>query len=103
MAGRLLAWVRPGDTVSRFGGDEFTVMVREVEGPDDAADIAERLTEAVRSPVGVEGEEVSLTPSIGVVLAGGGQKPEVLLERADRAMYSAKRRPDTNYEIATGA
>jgi diguanylate cyclase (GGDEF)-like protein len=103
MAGRLLAWVRPGDTVSRFGGDEFTVMVREVEGPGEAADIAERLTEAVRSPVGVEGEEVSLTPSIGVVLAGGGQKPEVLLERADQAMYSAKRRPDTNYEIATGA
>jgi two-component system cell cycle response regulator len=100
MAGRLLAWIRPGDTVSRFGGDEFTVLVREVDGPGEAVQIAERLTEAVRSPVDLEGENVSLTPSIGVVLGDSTQKPEDLLERADKAMYSAKRRADTNYEVA---
>ena len=100
VAGRLLAWVRPGDTVSRFGGDEFTVLVREVEGPADAAEIAERLTEAVREPLSVEGEDLSLTPSIGIALATGIRKPEELLERADASMYSAKRRGDTNYEIA---
>ena len=103
MAGRLLAWVRPGDTVSRFGGDEFTVLVREVGGSEEAAQIAQRLTEAVRAPVGVEGEEISLTPSIGVVLGDSTQKPEDLLERADKAMYSAKRRADTNFEIAAAA
>jgi len=103
MAGRLLAWVRPGDTVSRFGGDEFTVLVREVGGSEEATQIAERLTEAVRAPVGVEGEEISLTPSIGVVLGDSTQKPEDLLERADKAMYSAKRRADTNFEIAAAA
>jgi diguanylate cyclase (GGDEF)-like protein len=103
MAGRLLGWVRPGDTVSRFGGDEFTVLVREVAGSEEAAQIAERLTEAVRSPVSLEGEEVSLTPSIGIALGGSSQKPDDLLDRADKAMYSAKRRSDTTYEIAPAA
>jgi diguanylate cyclase (GGDEF)-like protein len=102
MAGRLLGWVRPGDTVSRFGGDEFTVLVREVASSEEAAQIAERLTEAVRSPVSLEGEEVSLTPSIGIALGDSSEKPEDLLDRADKAMYSAKRRPDINYEIAAG-
>lgn len=103
IAGRLLGWVRPGDTVSRFGGDEFTVLVREVTGPDEATEIAERLTEAVRGPLAIEGEEVSLTPSIGIALGKGIGRPEELIERADQAMYSAKRREDTNYEIATEA
>jgi len=103
MAGRLLGWVRPGDTVSRFGGDEFTVLVREVTASEEAALIAERLTDAVRIPVSLEGEEVSLTPSIGIALGGSSQKPNDLLDRADKAMYSAKRRPDTNYEIAVAA
>src|SRR3954447_1291368 len=100
IAGRLLAWVRPGDTVSRFGGDEFTVLVRAVAGEEEAAQIAERLTDAVRSPLSVEGEDISLTPSIGIALARGIHKPEELIERADKAMYSAKRSSDTNQVIA---
>jgi diguanylate cyclase (GGDEF)-like protein len=103
MAGRLLAWVRPGDTVSRFGGDEFTVLVREVGGSAEAAEIAERLTEAVRAPVSLEGEEVSLMPSIGIALGESIQKPEELIEQADKAMYAAKRSSDTSYEIAGSA
>jgi diguanylate cyclase (GGDEF)-like protein len=100
IAARLLAWVRPGDTVSRFGGDEFTVLVRGVRGEEEAARIAERLTEAVRSPLSIEGEEISLIPSIGVALGRGIRRPEEMIDRADRAMYSAKRRDDTNYEIS---
>jgi diguanylate cyclase (GGDEF)-like protein len=100
IAGRLLAWVRPGDTVSRFGGDEFTVLVREVEGEDDVVRIAERLTEAVCEPLSVDGEEISLAPSIGIALARGIRKPEEMIDRADRAMYAAKRRDDTHFQIA---
>lgn len=90
VAGRLLAWVRPGDVVSRFGGDEFMALVRDV-GEDVAIRIAERLADAVREPISLEGETVSVTTSIGIALAGGCAKSEELIERADQAMYAAKR------------
>ena len=89
--------------MSRFGGDEFTVLVREVSGTGGGRRIAERLTEAVRSPLSVEGEEVSLTPSIGVALDRGIRKPEELIERADKAMYcgQAARATPTTRSSAT--
>jgi diguanylate cyclase (GGDEF)-like protein len=100
VAGRLLAWVRPGDVVSRFGGDEFAALVRDVKGTEVAARIAERIAEAVREPLSLRGEEVSVTPSIGIALAYAGERPEQLLERADQAMYSAKR-SGVIYQIAS--
>lgn len=101
VASQLLAWVRPGDTVSRFGGDEFTVLVQSVDGPEEAIAIGERLTEAVRSPISVGDEEISLTPSIGIALGEGVRNAEELIERADRAMYAAKRSSERNLELAS--
>jgi two-component system, cell cycle response regulator len=91
VAGRLLAWVRPGDVVSRFGGDEFVALVRDVEGDDVAIRIAERLADAVREPILLEDETVSVAASIGIALTQGREKSDALIERADQAMYTAKR------------
>lgn len=91
VAGRLLAWVRPGDVVSRFGGDEFVGLVRDIEEDDIAIRIAKRLADAVREPIPLEGEMVNVTASIGIALAGRHAKSEELIERADQAMYAAKR------------
>jgi diguanylate cyclase (GGDEF)-like protein len=99
VAGRLLAWVRPGDVVSRFGGDEFAALVRDVKGTDVAVRIAKRLAGAVCEPISLRDEEVSVTPSIGIALAHPKEKPEQLIERADQAMYSAKR-SGAVYQIA---
>jgi GGDEF domain-containing protein len=54
----------------------------------------------VRTPVAVAGEEISLTPSIGIALGRSSERPEDVLERADRAMYVAKRHPESNFELA---
>jgi two-component system cell cycle response regulator len=102
VASRLLGWVRPGDVVSRLGGDEFTALVRDVKGTDVAVRIAERLAYAVGEPVTLDGEDVSLTPSIGIALAEEREQADALIARADHAMYSAKR-SGAIYEIAVGA
>jgi diguanylate cyclase (GGDEF)-like protein len=98
----LLAWVRPGDVVSRFGGDEFAALVRDVAETDVAVRIAERLAKAVTEPMSLKGEPIVVTPSIGIALADAAEKPEQLIERADQAMYAAKRAGST-YQIAPQA
>jgi diguanylate cyclase (GGDEF)-like protein len=102
VAGRLLTWVRPGDVVSRFGGDEFVALVRDIDGADVAIGIAERLADAVHAPILLEGKEVSVAPSIGIALSSETVKPEELIELADQAMYAAKR-SGAVYQVATGS
>ena len=80
----------------------FPGPVRDVSGPDVAARIAERLADAVTEPMSLRGEPVVVTPSIGIALAGQAEKPERLIERADEAMYAAKRAGST-YQLAPDA
>ncbi len=85
---RLLGCVRPGDTAARFGGDEFAVLIEDIEGVD-VHQLAERILAALEEPFTVRGKEVFLSGSIGIATGGGGDVD--LLRDADLAMYRAKR------------
>lgn len=86
---RLRAAVRPGDVVSRFGGDEFVVVAGGVGDVAGAVVIAERIRSGVGEPVRVNGRRLSVTVSVGVAV-GPGSSARSLLEQADTALYRAK-------------
>jgi diguanylate cyclase (GGDEF)-like protein/PAS domain S-box-containing protein len=89
-ARRLRAAVPPEDTVARWGGDEFAVLVQSAASAPEIVDIAERLADVIAGePFQVANREISLTASIGVALAGGGALGH-LLRNADVAMSRAK-------------
>jgi diguanylate cyclase (GGDEF)-like protein len=94
VAQRLAACVRQEDTVARLGGDEFVVVL---DGADPAAaDLAaERMTEALRTPILADGHELPIRASIGIADGGTGAEASVLLRQADIAMYAAKNIPGT--------
>jgi diguanylate cyclase (GGDEF)-like protein/PAS domain S-box-containing protein len=91
VASRLTASVRPGDTVARPGGDEFTVVLANVGHIDDVARVAQKIFERFREPFPIAGRDLYITPSIGIALYPFDDRaPEVLLRDADAAMYHAK-------------
>jgi diguanylate cyclase (GGDEF)-like protein/PAS domain S-box-containing protein len=93
VAERLRRAVRPGDTLSRFGGDEFVVLLEGVTSPDDAGQVADRVLDTLREPVTLSGDhEVVPTMSIGMAVSAVGSSRDDLLHDADVAMYEAKER-----------
>jgi len=90
VAERLGATVRRADTVARFGGDEFAVLV-ESEGESGPVDLARRIVRALHLPVAAPGVTIRVGASVGVVVVNDRSVPaEELLRRADVAMYRAK-------------
>ncbi|HEY0403059.1 MAG TPA: EAL domain-containing protein [Blastococcus sp.] len=92
---RLRAAVRPGDTVARFGGDEFAVLCPELTDEDQAGQLAERVVSAVAGPyrLGEGSKEFLVSTSVGVALSERPpQGAEQAMREADTALYEAKRR-----------
>jgi diguanylate cyclase (GGDEF)-like protein len=93
LAVRVQDSVRAGDTVARFGGDEFIVLLDGVTGAQDAAYVAANVLDAVQAPYRLDGHEVSIAASVGVgVYPIDGTSPVELVGSADTAMYREKRR-----------
>ncbi|MEJ2344830.1 MAG: EAL domain-containing protein [Gammaproteobacteria bacterium] len=91
LSGRLRHTLRERDTVARFGGDEFAILLDDVAAAGDVAELAEKLLRAFAEPVAVNGREVFTTASIGIsMFPADGEATGTLLKHADVAMYRAK-------------
>ncbi len=97
---RLESCVRPGDVVSRFGGDEFTILLKNIADCDAVTEIAERLQTRLAEPFFIDSFEVFTSASIGIIMSDvSHDNPESFLRDADTAMYRAKESGKARYEI----
>ncbi len=97
---RLKRCVRGGDTVSRFGGDEFVVLVEQLDDARNAAQVAQKILDALAQPFEISGQMLASGCSIGIAfIPTDGEVLETLLKNADTAMYSAKERGRNNYQF----
>src|SRR5215218_831708 len=99
-AARIQKCLRHLDTVARFGGDEFAVLLDGVEDVNDTIRVAQRLHREITTPINVGGHEVFTSVSIGIALSNTGyERPEDVVRDADTAMYRAKAAGKSRYEI----
>ncbi len=99
-AGLMQRCLRRTDTIARFGGDEFTILLENIEQINEAISIAERIQAELMLPMQIENHTIFTSASIGIVLgATGCDRPAELLRNADIAMYCAKEAGKARYAI----
>jgi diguanylate cyclase (GGDEF)-like protein/PAS domain S-box-containing protein len=102
VAKRIVASVRESDTVARFGGDDFALLLTDLNHPEDAAKIARHIQEALSAPFNFDEQELFLTSSIGISLNPDDAKDAVtLLRSAGTALNRAKELDGNNYQFYT--
>ena len=89
-AGRILAAVRDSDLVARHGGDEFVVVMRDVDSPNEVVSIASRLVAAFRKPLTADDRQLYTTASVGIAISAADSDADEMVAQADAAMYRAK-------------
>ncbi len=102
LAGRLRACLRDVDTLSRQGGDEFLIALKDVRDSESITVVTDKLMESMAEPVKISGHELSISLSIGIaVYPDDGQDFETLLKKSDTAMYQAKESGRNTYRFHT--
>jgi diguanylate cyclase (GGDEF)-like protein len=101
VAARVHAALRPGDTLARFGGDEFVALCEDLSEAQAAETIADRIGDVMAEPFLIAGRALSMTASVGIAVFGrGDDTPERLLRNADDAMYAAKGNGGAQHSLA---
>lgn len=99
-AGRLQSCVREQDSIARTGGDEFVVLLAEINDANDAVIVAQKVLETMSRPYLIKGTELRSTPSIGIsIYPEDGRSIDVLMKHADVAMYHVKERGRAGYHF----
>ncbi|HUN25442.1 MAG TPA: bifunctional diguanylate cyclase/phosphodiesterase [Steroidobacteraceae bacterium] len=103
LAGRLTRAVREVDTVARMGGDEFVVVLQNLQDAEDATACVNGLLQSLRRPVTLEGHEITVTASVGIsMFPDDAENAQELLRNADAAMYQAKGDGRDGFHFYTG-
>jgi diguanylate cyclase (GGDEF)-like protein len=101
MVGRKLAdCIRPGDTVARLGGDEFAILLKDIGELSHAIEVAERIRRKLTAPLDIKGQDIFVSLSIGITWGTElYERSEQVLRDADIAMYEAKERGESSYQV----